>query len=495
MKLSLKPIKKIILVLILFLSLFNASTAMAAPRIGVTVQSVRRLDSNPTSAQVVNFLVTFSHSVIDVDLGDFGLTMTGDISGVHLSGISGSGKTRTISVNTGSGNGTIRLDVIDNDTIESTGGAYFDHGFFGGQAYTVEKGPAVPVAVLPDPNPTSADRVDFVITFPGEVGSINASDFVPIITGTIRDVAVLEVQGSGDTYIVSVSTGSGDGTISFAILENNKITDLNGNPFENPSFNADSYSVERPFPVVLEVSCLNDKPTNASSVEYSVAFSRPVIDLDKEDFVIVTTGDIAGAAVTSLSGTGDVYTVIVNTGSGSGTIRLDVIDNDTIEDLNGNYFDDPYSSGEVCTIEKEIIETTINQGEYQADTGTYVFDVVFSSPVDGFDESDIQITGIPVAASVSVTGSGAVYKVTIAGLSGDEMITADLLSNSVQDEEGNVVQASTRTENISDHVPQNEPANEETPARIQGSVIWVIIIMVLVISVVVFILVRRKRKE
>ncbi|MCD4752584.1 MAG: sortase, partial [Anaerolineaceae bacterium] len=44
--------------------------------------------------------------------------------------------------------------------------------------------------------------------------------------------------------------------------------------------------------------------------------------------------------------------VTVNTGSGDGTIRLDVIDNDTIEDLAGNYFDSPYSSGEVYTIDK-----------------------------------------------------------------------------------------------------------------------------------------------
>ncbi|RLE01191.1 MAG: hypothetical protein DRJ13_07315 [Bacteroidetes bacterium] len=488
-----KRIVQVSVVLILVSSLIPASASLAAPGKGVTVRSVSLLDPNPTSAEVVRFLVNFSHPVIDVDLGDFGLTLTGEISGVQLVGISGTGKTRTVSVNTGLGNGTIRLDVIDNDTIESTGGVYFEHGFFGGQAYTIEKGPVVPVAALPDANPTSADSVDFVITFPGEVGSIGLSDFTPITTGTIRDVAVLDVQGSGDTYVISVSTGHGDGTISLAISENNKISDLNGNPFESAAFSADAYSVERPFPIVLDVLCLSTGITSAASVDFSVIFSRPVIDLDKDDFALAATGDLAGAAVTSLSGTGAEYTVGVHTGTGSGTIRLDVIDNDTIEDLNGNYFEEPFSGGEPCTIQRETIETIFHPGEYQDDPGSYVFEVVFSSPVDGFDGSDLLISGISDTAIVNVTGSGAVYQVEITGLSGDEQITIDLVPNTVQNEEGNVAQASSRTERIADLVAKSVLTPEESPANNGVSAIWILLIAVLVIIAVVMILTRRKK--
>ncbi len=493
MKPFLKCVRTLILAIFLIVSLFNVSNTLAAPKIGVTIQSVRRLDPNPTSAEVVNFLVTFSHSVIDVDLGDFGLTVTGDITDVHLSGISGSGKTRIVAVNTGSGNGTIRLDVIDNDTIESSGGAYFERAFFGGQAYTIEKLPAVSTISLPDTNPTLADSVDFVITFPEEVGSIDVSDFTPVITGKIRDVAISTVQGDGNTYIVTVSTGFGDGTISLSILENNNITDLNGNPLEKPLFSTESYTVQKPHPIVFQVTCLNANPTNAYSVDFSVVFSKPVIDLDKDDFKLATTGDIQGAAVTSLSGNEDEYVVSVNAGSGSGTIRLDVIDNDTIEDLDGNFFDDPYSSGEICTIHRETVETTINQGVNPAAAGTMVFEVVFSVPVIGFDESDIIISGISDTSTITVSGTGSAYTVEVVGITGDEIITADILPNSVQDDMGNFVQVSSRPEIIRDHVPQNEPTVIETPA--EGSALWVILIMILVVIVVVFIVIRLKKES
>ena len=40
--------------------------------------------------------------------------------------------------------------------------------------------------------------------------------------------------------------------------------------------------------------------------------------------------------MTGVNGSGSVYTVTVNTGSGSGTLRLDVTDDDSIVDMAGN---------------------------------------------------------------------------------------------------------------------------------------------------------------
>ena len=42
-----------------------------------------------------------------------------------------------------------------------------------------------------------------------------------------------------------------------------------------------------------------------------------------------------------MSGSGTTYTVTVNTGSGDGTIRLDLLDDDTIQDIVGNPLDGP----------------------------------------------------------------------------------------------------------------------------------------------------------
>ena len=82
----------------------------------VVVNSITRASANPAKAASVDFTVTFSENVTGVDPSDFWLTTSG-VSGTTVSGVSGSGSTYTVTVNTGSGDGTIRLDVVDDDSI------------------------------------------------------------------------------------------------------------------------------------------------------------------------------------------------------------------------------------------------------------------------------------------------------------------------------------------------------------------------------------------
>jgi hypothetical protein len=86
-------------------------------------------------------------------------------------------------------------------------------------------------------------------------------------------------------------------------------------------------------PGVLSSVRADPNPTTAASVNFTVTFSEPVTGVDVTDFALTTTGTIAGASVTNVSGSGASYTVTVDTGSGFGTIRLDVADDDTI--VNG----------------------------------------------------------------------------------------------------------------------------------------------------------------
>jgi hypothetical protein len=57
--------------------------------------------------------------------------------------------------------------------------------------------------------------------------------------------------------------------------------------------------------------------------------------VDPVDFTLTTTG-VSGASIASVTGSGDTYTVTVNTGTKAGTIRLDLMDNDTIQDASSN---------------------------------------------------------------------------------------------------------------------------------------------------------------
>ena len=89
--------------------------------IRLSVFSILRADTNPTNSASVAFTVQFNFSVTGVDPSDFALTVAG-ISGATVSSVSGSGTTYTVSVNTGSGDGTLRLDVVDDDTILDSSG-------------------------------------------------------------------------------------------------------------------------------------------------------------------------------------------------------------------------------------------------------------------------------------------------------------------------------------------------------------------------------------
>jgi hypothetical protein len=104
------------------------------------VQTITRADANPTSAAGVHFTVTFSEAVTGVDTSDFALAVTG-VTGAAITAVNGGATAYTITVNTGSNSGTIRLDVVDNDTIvdlalNSLGGAGAGNGSYtGGETY------------------------------------------------------------------------------------------------------------------------------------------------------------------------------------------------------------------------------------------------------------------------------------------------------------------------------------------------------------------------
>jgi hypothetical protein len=96
-----------------------------------------RQNANPSNRSTVFFLVTFSEAVSGVNAADFSLTTTGDIEGASIASVSGSDATRTVSVNTGTGSGTIRLDVLDDDTIKDAVGTPLEAAFTAGQEYTI----------------------------------------------------------------------------------------------------------------------------------------------------------------------------------------------------------------------------------------------------------------------------------------------------------------------------------------------------------------------
>ncbi len=109
--------------------------------------------------------------------------------------------------------------------------------------------------------------------------------------------------------------------------------------------------VDPPYVVAILLGA-DENPTNKSSVEFWVYFNETVTGVNAADFTLTTSG-VIGAAITRVGGSGRSYWVVVNTGSGNGTIRLDLSAAAVIQDLAGNpIVPGGYTGGETYTVDK-----------------------------------------------------------------------------------------------------------------------------------------------
>ena len=201
------------------------------------VIEISRIDSNPTSANNVTFSVLLSEAVTGVDMDDFSLIPTGNISGAVIRNISGSENSYALTVFTGNGEGTLHLDALDNDSIinitgNPLGGKGVGNGnFHTGKIYTIDKKSPIVTAILrSNPNPTTASNLSFKVGFTEAVYGVDASDFSIQTTGDITGALITNISGSENMYTITLRTGNGNGTLGLAIIDNDSILDALGNP-------------------------------------------------------------------------------------------------------------------------------------------------------------------------------------------------------------------------------------------------------------------------
>lgn len=124
-------------------SLFTLTGGIVVVQPPPLVVSINRSTFDPTMRNTsVTWTVTFDYAVTGVDASDFQLVQSGGVTGASITSVTGSGTTWTVTANTGTGpTGTLRLDLIDNDTIMTggvpLGGAGAGNGNFSGQSYTL----------------------------------------------------------------------------------------------------------------------------------------------------------------------------------------------------------------------------------------------------------------------------------------------------------------------------------------------------------------------
>ena len=316
-----------------------------------TVTGITRLGAQLTSASSVQFAVNFSEPVTGVDASDFRVVRSGATSSTSLS-VSGGGSSYTVTVGGISGAGTLGLNLIDNDSIRDIltksaqshplGGRGAGNGnFTTGQTYTIQDvPPTVSSITRTGPATTSGSTVDYLVTFTEDVTGVDAGDFAVSASG-VAGAAVASVTGSGSTRTVVVNTGTGSGTVRLDLIDDDSIIDATGNALAgigagNGNFTtALAYTIDQIAPVVANIVRAGEVTTSGGTANFTVTFSEAVTGVGVDDFALTASG-ISGAAITGVSGSGANYTVTVNTGVETGSVRLDLIDNDSILDAAGN---------------------------------------------------------------------------------------------------------------------------------------------------------------
>ena len=304
-----------------------------------SVSSVTRANASPTNATSVDFTVTFNEPVTGVDPTDFVTSTSGGLTGESITGVTGTGAVYTVSVNTGTGDGTIRLDVVNDNTIKDVMDISLSGGFNTGQVYTISKSDPVVVSITRvESDPTNLLTVHFTVNFSKPVTGVNIganSDFVLTDVGnSITGESITGLSGSGAVYTVTVNTGTaGDGTLRLDVTDDDTIVDSGARPLGSPGagngnfITGEVFTIDKTKPTITVVKEASQPdpttgPTSTTVINFTVTFGESVSGFDSSD--ISLAGGTAGATVANVTGSGTTYNVGVEGMTTTGTVKITV---------------------------------------------------------------------------------------------------------------------------------------------------------------------------
>ncbi len=428
-----------------------------------TVVSITRADTNPTNASSVDFNVVFSESVTGVDATDFALTTTGTIAGASITLVGGSGTNHTVSVNTGTGDGTIRLDLIDNDSIVDNslnpiGGAGAQN-FTTGEVYTIDKtAPTVDITdVTPDPRGTSVASISIV--FSEAVTGFNLADLSLTRNGGSNLLTGSQTLTSADNITwtlgnLSTITAT-DGTYLLTLTAaGSSITDTAGNALAANA--TDTWLKDSSLPTA-DITDVSPDPRTTTVSSIAIVFSEAISGFDLADLSLTRNGgaNLLTGAQTLTSGDNINWTLGNLSGltGTDGTYLLTLTAaGSSIVDGGGNAL--AGNASDTWVLDTTGPSVTINQASGQADptsTSPVNFTVVFNEPVTNFATGDVTPTGTALPTTATITqiapNNGTTYNVAVSGMSTSGTVVATVGASVASDALGNANQASSSTDN------------------------------------------------
>src|SRR5688572_10462990 len=417
---------------------------------------------DPTLTSPIIFDVVFSEPVTGFATGDVTLSGT---AGATTAIVSGSGATYTVTVSGMTNGGTVIASInagvaIDAGTNPNLASTSTDN------TVTYDTPPTVTInQAAGQADPTSASPILFTVTFSEAVTGFATGDVT--LSGTAGATTAI-VSGSGATYTVTVSGMTNSGTV-IASINAGVAIDAGSNPnlASTSTDNTVTYNVPvDPQPTVtINQGSTQVDPTSTSPIIFDVVFSEPVTGFATGD---VTLSGTAGATTAVVSGSGATYTVTVSGMTTSGTV---------IASINAGVAIDAGSNPNLASTSTDNTVTydtpptvTINQAAGQADptsASPILFTVTFNEAVTGFATGDVTLSGTAGATTAIVSGSGAIYTVTVSGMTNSGTVITSINAGVAIDAGNNPNLASTSADNT---VTYNVPVDPQPTVTInQGS--------------------------
>jgi CSLREA domain-containing protein len=260
--------------------------------------------------------------------------------------------------------------------------------------------------------------------------------------------------GADDGVYAGTFTGTSlEGTYDFNVQISGN-TNRDGLPFTREE--ALTVVVAAP-PGVASVVRDTSSPTNYYNTNYIVTFDEPVNGVDVSDFVLTTSG-LTGTSVKAVVGldenfyySASTYAVTVIAGSGSGSLRLDVVDDDTItSDVDGDHLggsglgNGNFTAGETYTVDRTASYFSVNKMDDTNDgfcdvTDCSLREAIASAAPDSTLTFDPALSGgaihlattLALSRDVTIDGSALAVPITVSGDS-DNNGSADVEIFSVQ---------------------------------------------------------------
>ncbi len=400
--------------------------------------------SNPSATAVNGGSVTYTVTYTDVNFSSSSLvtnniTLNKTSTANGTLAVSGSGNTRTVTISSISGSGTLGISIAagtGSDTAGNTATA-------AGPSATFAVDTIAPTIAIVGPSASIANgssSVTYTVNYADanfSSSSLTTNHITLNKTSTAN--GTLAVTGSGTSRTVTISGITGNGTLGISIVAGTA-SDTAGNtaPAAGPST---TFSVDTTAPTIAIVGPSASIANGSSSVTYAVNYTDAnfsASSLTTNQITLNTTGFANGNI--GVSGSGNNRTVTISGITGNGTLGISIAAG-SASDTAGNTAPaaGPSTTFAVDTVAPTILISAPSSSLTSTNTTSYTVsyaDANFSASTLSVGQVTLNKTG-NADGTVGVSGTGTNRTVTISGITGNGTLGISIAAGTASDTAGN----------------------------------------------------------